>query len=118
NLNMGHVNVIWQGDNNEMTLRSLLYCNVPAKKLNVTGPETAPVRWIAEEFGKRLDKKPFFEGEESEKALLSNAAESFKLFGYPKVSLKEMIDLTAQWLLEGGEMIDKPTHFQEREGKF
>src|SRR5699024_11599179 len=35
NLNMGHVNVIWQGDNNEMTLRSLLYCNVPAKKLNV-----------------------------------------------------------------------------------
>ncbi len=117
-LNMGHVNVIWQGDVNEMTLRSLHHCASPAKLLNVTGPETAPVRWIAEEFGKRFKEKPVFQGEEQSWALLSNAAESFRLFGYPKVTLKQMIDLTAGWLLQGGETIEKPTHFQEREGKF
>lgn len=117
-LNMGHVNVIWQGDVNEITLRSLHYCSEPAKLLNVTGPETAPVRWIAEEFGKRLEQRPIFQGEEQSFALLSNAAETFRLFGYPKVSLKQMIDLTAEWLIQGGETIEKPTHFQEREGKF
>lgn len=117
-LNMGHVNVIWQGDANEITLRSLLHCTEPAKILNVTGPETAPVRWIAEEFGKRFKQTPMFKGEEQAEALLSNAAESFRLFGYPNVSLKQMIELTADWLIQGGETIQKPTHFQEREGKY
>lgn len=117
-LNMGHVNVIWQGDVNEITLRSLHHCSEPAKLLNVTGPETAPVRWIAKEFGKRFNQAPVFRGEEQPSALLSNAAEAFRLFGYPKVSLKQMIDLTAEWLLQGGETIEKPTHFQEREGKY
>lgn len=117
-LNTGHVNVIWQGDVNEITLRSLHLCSQPAKLLNVTGPETASVRWIAKEFGKRFNQKPVFEGEEQSFALLSNAAEAFSLFGYPKVSLKQMIELTAEWLLQGGETIAKPTHFQEREGKF
>jgi nucleoside-diphosphate-sugar epimerase len=117
-LEMGHVNVIWQGDANEIALRSLHHCAEPVKILNVTGPETASVRWIAEEFGKRFNKLPVFNGEEQPTALLSNAAEAFRLFGYPNISLKQMIELTAEWLLEGGETIQKPTHFQEREGKF
>lgn len=117
-INTGHVNVIWQGDVNEVTLRSLHHCSEPVKLLNVTGPETASVRWIAEEFGKRFEQRPVFQGEEQSSALLSNAAEAFRLFGYPKITLKQMIDLTAEWLLQGGETIEKPTHFQEREGKF
>ncbi len=56
-LRMGHVNVIWQGDANEMALRSFHHCSAPAKFLNITGPETAPVRWIAEEFGKIVQKR-------------------------------------------------------------
>lgn len=117
-LRMGHVNVIWQGDANEIALRSFLHCSVPGKLLNVTGPETAPVRWIAEQFGKILGKAPQFVNEEQPSALLSNAAESFRLFGYPKVSLQQMIELTAAWLQSGGATIQKPTHFQERAGKF
>ncbi len=117
-LRMGNVNVIWQGDANEMALRALHHCEVPAKVLNITGPETASVRWIAKEFGKRFNKTPLFENEENPTALLSNAGESFKLFGYPKVSLVNMIEVLAAWIQHGGKTINKPTHFQERDGKF
>ena len=117
-LNMGHVNVIWQGDANEIALRALHHCAVPAKLLNVTGPETAAVRWIANEFGKLFAESPIFTGEEQATALLSNAAESFRLFGYPRVGLKQIIQLLARWIEEGGKTINKETHFQERKGKF
>lgn len=117
-LRMGHVNVIWQGDANEMAIRALLHCETPAKIVNITGPETASVRWIASEFGKLFEKEPVFINEEQPTALLSNASESFRLFGYPRVTLKQMIALLAGWLKEGGKTINKPTHFQEREGQF
>ncbi|TLV03176.1 NAD-dependent epimerase/dehydratase family protein [Dyadobacter luticola] len=118
NVNMGHVNVIWQGDANEMAIRSLLHCEAPAKLLNITGPETVSLRWLAKEFGQIFQIEPQFIGEEQPTALLSNAAESFRLFGYPRTTLKEMIGITARWLLEGGKTINKPTHFQERKGQF
>ena len=114
----GYVNVIWQSDANEMAIRSLLHCESPAKILNITGPETVSVKWLATEFGKQFDKVPEFVNDEQSTALLSNAAESFKLFGYPKVALKQMIEITANWLIEGGETINKPTHFQERKGQY
>ena len=117
-VSMGHVNVIWQGDANEMAIRSLLHCEAPAKLLNVTGPETVSLRWLAQEFGRIFSTVPVFSGEEQPTALLSNAAESFRLFGYPRTTLKQMIGITAQWLLEGGQTINKPTHFQERKGQF
>ncbi len=117
-LTMGNVNVIWQGDANEMALRCLHHCSTPPKILNIAGPETASVKWLAEEFGKLFGKKPQFTGEEQSTAYLSNAAESFRLFGYPKVTLSQMISLIADWLREGGKTINKPTHFQERKGKF
>ncbi|KAA6441253.1 NAD(P)-dependent oxidoreductase [Dyadobacter flavalbus] len=117
-LKTGHVNVIWQGDANEMAIRSLLHCASPSKLLNVTGPETVPLRWLAQEFGRIFNIVPEFVNEEQPTALLSNAAESFRLFGYPRTTLKQMIEITAQWLLEGGKTINKPTHFQERQGQF
>lgn len=117
-LTMGNVNLIWQGDANEIAIRALLHCTLPAKVLNVTGPETVSVRWIATEFGKLFAKTPMLIGKEEPDALLSNASECFKLFGYPKISLKEMMELIARWVIEDGKTINKPTHFQERKGNY
>jgi nucleoside-diphosphate-sugar epimerase len=117
-VSMGHFNCIWQGDANEIALRSLLVCSSPVNVLNVTGPETISVRYAAREIGRRLGKEPIFKGEESGTALLSNASKCMQLFGYPHVSLLQMIDWVTEWLEHGGAMVNKPTHFQEREGKY
>jgi nucleoside-diphosphate-sugar epimerase len=117
-LGMGNVNVIWQGDANEMAIRSLKHCAVPAKILNITGPETVSVRWLAGQFGLLFGKTPEFINEEQPTALLSNAAEAFRLFGYPLVTLRQMMELLAAWIEQGGRTINKETHFQERKGKF
>ena len=118
NLTMGSVNVIWQGDANEYAIRSLLQCSAPPKILNVTGPETISVRWLAKEFGNRFAKSPILEQEEQQTALLNTASKAHQLFGYPQKTLLEMIDMTAEWVMKNGETYDKPTHFQEREGAF
>jgi nucleoside-diphosphate-sugar epimerase len=117
-LTMGNVNVIWQGDANEYAIRSLLHTNYPPKIINVTGPETLSVRWLAKEFGKRMEKEPVYVNSESPTALLNNASQAHKLFGYPKVTVQQMIDMIADWVVSDGHTINKPTHFQEREGAF
>jgi nucleoside-diphosphate-sugar epimerase len=117
-ITMGHANVIWQGDANEIALRALLRCSSPPNVMNITGPETLSLRWAANEFGRKLGVEPIFTGEEASTALLSNAAKAAATFGYPKVSLAEMIDWIGDWVGQGGETWNKPTHFQEREGKY
>ena len=109
------MNVIWQGDANETLF---VRCSIAALHLplNVTGWKRL-VRWVAE-FGKIFNKAPTYTGEEAPEDLLNNAAKCFKLFGYPRESLSRMIELIGHWLKEGGETKNKPTHFQEREGKF
>ena len=117
-LGMGCANVIWQGDANSICLRSFAHCSSPPFVLNLTGPETLSVRWIATRFGQILGVEPVFEGEERTTALLNNAARSFRLFGYPTVSADELIEWTAQWIGAGGRTLGKPTHFEARDGKF
>ena len=117
-LSMGYANVIWQGDANEYAIRSLLHCESPAKKLNVTGPETLAIRWLANEFGNLLDKTPVFVNEPAESALLNNSNQAFEQFGLPLVKLEDMIQWTAEWIQLGGKQLNKPTHFQERKGDF
>lgn len=117
-LNMGLVNVIWQGDANEMAIRSLQLCDTPARTLNVTGPETVSVRWLAERFGEAFGVSPRFSGIEQPTALLNNASACHHLFGYPGVTLRQMMEWTVAWIEAGGATLGKPTHFQQREGVF
>jgi len=116
----GTFNCIWQGDVLERALLALDCCASPPCALNVTGPETVSVRWAAEELGKRLGVEPcFVNGDSASKPVyLSNAALSFSLFGYPKVSLALMLDMTAAWMASGGTSLGKPTHFEQTDGKF
>jgi nucleoside-diphosphate-sugar epimerase len=117
-VSMGSVNVIWQGDANAIALRALTVAESPPTILNVTGPETASVRWLVHEFAKRFNVEPKISGEEAASSLLSNPAKAFGLFGYPSMPLASMIDLVAGWIEAGGPSLGKPTHFQEREGRF
>lgn len=117
-LSMGYVNVIWQGDANEYALRSLLHGSSPPNILNVTGPETLSVKWLAECFGQLMEKKPRFASEPQPTALLSDSTKMQHLLGPPKVDIHQMIRWTVDWMLHGGKAINKPTHFQIRDGKF
>ena len=117
-LSMGHANVIWQGDANELALRALHVASSPPLVLNVTGPEMVSIRWLAQRFGDLLGVEPIFTGQEQNTALLSNASRAHQLFGYPRVSLRQMIEWMAQWVQLEGETLGKPTHFQERKGRF
>jgi nucleoside-diphosphate-sugar epimerase len=117
-LTMGAVNVIWQGDANAMTLQSLGHGASPPFVVNIAGPETLSVRRVCEYLGEQLGKQPIFEGREGEGALLSNGQLGHRLFGYPTVPIQQLISWIADWLKRGGELLDKPTKFQVRDGKF
>lgn len=117
-LNMGHANVIWQQDANDMILRSLKYCKQSMEILNIAGPEIFSVREVAMKFGKFLGKPVEFVGKENETALLGNGARAFELLGKPKVKLDQIIQWTASWLEKGGRLLGKPTHFEARDGKY
>jgi dTDP-4-dehydrorhamnose reductase len=117
-LSMGHVNAIWQSDANEIAIRGLLHCNTPPKILNVTGPETISVKWAASIFAGYFGREAVFINEPQPSALLSNAAESTRLFGYPQTPLLQMMELQAKWLLEDRHTLNKPTHYQQRDGKY
>ena len=117
-LQMGSVNVIWQGDANAIALRAFAHCQSPPLVLNVTGPETVSIRYLASCFGTLFNKPPRFEGEETATVLLSNASRCHQLFGYPRISLGQMIEWVAEWVRIGGTTLRKPTHFEVRDGKF
>jgi nucleoside-diphosphate-sugar epimerase len=117
-LRMGNANVIWQGDANSVCLRSFPLCQSPPFVVNLTGPETVSVRRVAARFGQIFGVEPVFEGQEAQTALLNNASRCHRIFGYPEVSLDQVIEWTAEWIGAGGATLNKPTHFEARDGKF
>ncbi len=118
NLAMGTLNSIWQGDANAHSLLALDLASSPASHINVAGPEQISVRRVAEYFAAHMNKELTLEGEEADTALLSNAQRSHDLWGYPSVSLAEMLEWIANWIMVGGASLNKPTGFENRAGDF
>lgn len=111
-------NFIWQGSANEIALRGLLHCESPVKIMNVTGPETVSIKKAAIMLGEYLGKEPIFEGEPGNDAYLNDASQAMEIFGYPSVAANTLIRWQAEWLLDGGRTLGKPTHFEERKGSY
>jgi hypothetical protein len=117
-LRNGYFNCIWQGDANEMTLRSLALASAPAKAWNMTGPAAVSVLKVAERLGELLGKNVRFTGQESETALLSNPSRLCAELGPPETSLETMLQWIAHWIKLGGRTLNKPTHFEVRDGAY
>jgi len=116
-LTMGHANIIWQGDANEWSLRALAYCTAPTTPLNVSGPVVS-IRACALALGKRLGVTPAFIGKEAETAWLIDSAQAEALFGPPAVNLDTLLDWTADWTQRGMASLNKPTHYETRDGNY
>jgi dTDP-4-dehydrorhamnose reductase len=117
-VDMGHCNVIWQGDANDVALRSFALADNPPRILNLSGPETASVRRIAERFGRAFGREPVFSGAEQGRAWLVDTSLQQRFFGYPSVSLAQVIDWTADWVSAGRGSLGKPTRFEVRDGAY
>ena len=116
-LAMGHANVIWQGEANDWTLRTLAHCTTPTSPLNLSGPKLS-IRAVARGLGERLGVEPVLTGQEAETAWLVDCSEAFRLYGRPQVSLDRMLDWTADWVQRGGASLNKPTHYEARDGQY
>lgn len=118
NIEMGHLNAIWQRDATAQIIRAVTVAQSPAVPLNITGEQVYRVRDIAEDFGKLFNKSVSFEGQEAPTAWLNDASHSHSLFGKPATDLKTMEQWIASWLARGGSTWGKPTGFENRDGKF
>lgn len=117
-VSMGYVNVIWQGDACALTLASLPDGTVPARVLNIAGPEVLSVRDVALRFGRLLDREVTLQGDEGADALLNDGSAAHRCYGPPSVTVERMLPWIADWLTHGGELLGKPTHFESRSGRF
>jgi nucleoside-diphosphate-sugar epimerase len=116
-LAMGHANIIWQGEANDWALRTLAHCTAPTTALNLSGPKVS-IREVAHGLGERLGIAPVLVGQEAPTAWLVDCSEAVRLFGEPKVKLETMLDWTADWVQRGGASLNKPTHYEARDGKY
>jgi nucleoside-diphosphate-sugar epimerase len=118
-LSVSHFNVIWQGDANRQALLCLEHCSSPPSAINVTGPETISARYVAGQFARIFGTEArFTESQADSRMYLSNSAKASSIFGYPSVSLLQMIEWQAAWIRSGGRSLDKPTHFEVTDGRF
>jgi nucleoside-diphosphate-sugar epimerase len=117
-VDMGYVNVIWQGDANRIALECLPRAGAPPFIVNVTGRDVLSVRSLAEWFASRFGTSVKFTGAERPDALLSNTARMQSSFAPPEVTLDQMREWTAEWIERGAPLLGKPTKFEARDGRF
>lgn len=111
------VNMIWQGDANRLALRSLVTANTPALALNVTGPMLR-VREVAECLGQHAGIAPRFERDEGAESLVANVARLDEQLPYTPLPLDTLCAWSVSWIRNDGRMLNKPTKFEVRDGKF
>lgn len=117
-LEMGHANVIWQGDANACAIRALTATTVPSSPINLSGTQTVSIRALAESFGRLFNRKPVFSGVEGKTAWLVNTEKQVELWGEPCVPLDSLVEWTADWVSKGKASLGKPTHFEVSDGKY
>jgi nucleoside-diphosphate-sugar epimerase len=117
-VDMGYVNVIWQGDANRIAIEALGKAASPPFVVNVTGDTALSVRALAELFAKRFGKSASFAGNARADALLSNTERMRANFAPPATTLDEMVAHVADWIEQGGALLGKPTKFEARDGNF
>ena len=86
--------------------------------MNATGAGTYATRDVALRFGSYFGKLPIFTGSEEKTAWLNNASKSVQLFGAPTATVDQMLAWVAGWVKRDGKTLNKPTHFETRDGKF
>jgi nucleoside-diphosphate-sugar epimerase len=114
----GWFNCIWQGDACDMILRALPLASSPPTVWNLTGSATLSVHEVTNKFAELLERPAKFVGVESATALLSNPAKFFAKLGSPLTPLDAVIRWTAEWVKSGGRCLNKPTHFEVRDGRY
>jgi nucleoside-diphosphate-sugar epimerase len=117
-LAMGHFNTIWQADANAIALRAFDHVSTPPFVVNLTGPEILGVRQTCEQLSRAGGRSVTFAGVESTTALISNAQLAERLFGPPGFPPDRIMRWIVTWLQRGGPTLNKPTHFESREGIF
>lgn len=115
---MGYMNCIWQGDANEMVIRSLALAESPPKPINLTGTEWLSIRDVALRFGEIMGREVRLTGSESDTALLSNTERMCNNLGEPTTPIDTIMRWTAHWVMNDGRLLNKPTHFETRDGEF
>jgi nucleoside-diphosphate-sugar epimerase len=120
-LDTAWVNVIWQGDANRLALRALTRAAVPSPNtsvaVNVTGPIVA-VQEIAERIGAIAGVTPVFNGAPSNDALIANIDRLAEWLPYEGVPLDTLCAWAVHWIRSGGRLLNKPTKFEVRDGRY
>ena len=113
-----YFNCIWQGDANEMIIRSLSLVGSPASQFNLCQPEIYSVREVAAEIGEHLGIAPMFSDSEQSTALVGNATKMCEALGRPATRFAQVLKWTANWVAKGGRNLGRPTHFEVRDGVY
>ncbi len=120
-LDTAFVNVIWQGDANRLALRALTAAAVPTAEvsvaLNVTGPVVA-VRDIAERVGAIAGISPVFAGTPRDDALIANTDRLAERLPHTALRLDTLCEWAVQWIRGDGRLLNKPTKFEVRDGRY
>ena len=114
---MGHANIIWQGDANDLALRALSACTTPTSAINLSGPPIS-IRDVAKRLAARMGKTVQLTDTEGSTAWLVDCRKADALWGPPSVALDTLLDWTAAWVMKGHKSLDKPTHFEVRDGHY